>query len=260
MKKHFFTISLVLSGMFFAFMLATVVSTKAQESQQDPYDDQKLGLEDVMVEYHKYVNETFNENTKKMLVAKPDDLNGKAFDMTKKPPVPFDDEACEKHPENFSTFCVAARLLGGKSGQKGYLNYKKALEKRRNAVFDTAAEKDAWNKWIETTTCLGVVDSICDKQKEEQINDTYKGIYQAQKIMEVSGRMEAINREISAAKEALDQSLSSYDQLRLAWPMHQQYKNIFNALVDYRDKLIEVRHQTDQFPSRFIDVTTAKCF
>lgn len=244
------------------FMTFSIVQLKAAESKKSVYDDPNLPLEDVMVKYHTYVNDTFNDSTKKMLTAlekKPNDLNGQPF-FDEKREKPYSADDCLKHPENYSTFCLATRLIGGDEGGRGYLNYKKALENRQDQLFDTATEKDAWNKWIEATTCAGITTEVCNEKKKEQLNQKFQGVYQSQKALEVSGRLDAINREIIASKEALDKTLAAYDQLRWAWPLHRQYKSIFEALVTYRDKLIEVRGQTDQYPSRFVDVTTAKCF
>ncbi len=136
------------------------------------------------------------------------------------------------------------------------MNYKKALETRRNLIFDTAAERDAYNKFIAAVTCAGVPGAICDEKAQ---TEKIESIYQTQKILSISDRTRAIDREIGVAKVALDKTLAAYDQLRLTFPMHNTYRQIFNELVDYRDKLIDLREQTDELPSHFVDVTTMKC-
>jgi hypothetical protein len=252
--KNIFKISTVLLALIFFFTAVFRINAQEQQAATGYYD--KLdSLEDVMVEYHKYINNTFNDYTKKMLAAiekNPDDPNGKALETP---------EQCLKNPQNYSTYCVAVNLLGDHKNPeaKGYLNYKLALENRQNKVFDSAKERDAWNKWIEVTTCLGLPDSVCSRKEKQELSRDAQAIYQSQQIMIRSARLEAIDREILTAKTALDKTLAAYDQLRIAWPMHKQYQRIFDGLVTYRDKLSQLREQTDQFPSAFVDVTTLKC-
>lgn len=226
-----------------------IFQLKAQQSNLNFYDSQ-ASLEDVMGQYHQYVNDTFNVYTKKMM----NSLNENPNDPNGVPPEK--PEQCQNLPPNstgdanfnFSTFCLAVNLLGDTSqpNNQGYLNYKAALLVRKNEVFDPQ-EKDAWNKYIESVT-LGKENT----QKAQQA-------YQVEKLLTVSGRIEAVDREIKTSKTALDKTLAAYDQLRMAWPMHQQYVRIFNALTTYRDNLVDLRQQTDTFPSRFVDMTSNKC-
>ena len=61
-------------------------------------------------------------------------------------------------------------------------------------------------------------------------------------------RSNAITTEIKRSKQVLDATLSAYSQLQMAWKLHVKYIDIYNALVKYRDALVKVRKQTDQFP------------
>jgi hypothetical protein len=75
----------------------------------------------------------------------------------------------------------------------------------------------------------------------------------------VSEKVSAIENELNRAKNALDTTVDTYSQLQSAWKMHLNYVDVFQALVKYRDHLVDIRQQTDNFPSRFIDATTTKC-
>lgn len=68
-----------------------------------------------------------------------------------------------------------------------------------------------------------------------------------------------IESEIQKAKTALDQALDAYSRLQSAWKMHVGYVDVFELLVRYRDHLVAIRKQTDQFPFRFVDASTTKC-
>lgn len=72
-------------------------------------------------------------------------------------------------------------------------------------------------------------------------------------------RVKFIDEEIKRSKQALDQTLDAYSQLRTAWAMHVKYMDIFADLVKYRDYLVAIRKQTDTFQFKFIDATTTKC-
>lgn len=72
-------------------------------------------------------------------------------------------------------------------------------------------------------------------------------------------RVKFIDDEIRRSKQALDQTLDAYSQLKTAWNMHVKYMDTFADLVKYRDYLVAIRKQTDTFQFKFIDATTTKC-
>lgn len=228
-KKFIFTLSFTV--FFFSFLCFNVIQTKAQEAQKSVYEDSTLNLEEVMIAYHDYINETFNIYIEKMLkttAKNPNDPNGKPLKNA---------EECLKNSENFSTYCLAVRLLGDDTRPQdaGYFSYKKALTLRKNQIFDNEQQKSDAQK-----TLINAMDS-------------------ATAIRNVIARQTSIEREIKISKESLDRTLAAYDELYKAWPMHQKYTSIFKTLTVYRDKLAELRSQIDEFPARFIDVTTAQC-
>lgn len=269
MKNHRLKISIALLGIIFVSMTTFVLMSKAASSAQsrNPYDDPSLGVNDVIELYHKNMNEAFNEYIKKMMKGSPDDKNGKAYHVLdgNKEGEPLTAAEClsPKYSANYSTFCVSVNLLGADSdfcsvpqtaddmiqfckldkgalARKGYLNFSSAIAKRTQQVFDTEKEKADWKNMS-----IG-----------ERASQGWSSITAATKLI---SRQTIIADEMRFAKEALDQTLSAYDQLKVVWPLHQKYVGIYHSLEQYRDKLVDVRHQTDAYPKRFIDVTTTAC-
>lgn len=234
------------------------------------YANYNLGTDEVITLYHETMNKQFNAYIKQMLAAE------SAGALSCKPGEPCEATANGKPPEidpatntpkacdekNYSTYCVGERLLTDPAF--GYIAYRKSLDCRSSAIFDNATKQDAWGKYINTSVCLGGLKSVtppqkCTPEEEKKLEAEIGSIYQTQKVLEITAETEAITREKTAAKEALDQTLSAYNELRVAWPMHKQYVKIYADLLKYRDKLVEVRHQVESFPSKFIDATTTKC-
>ena len=154
-------------------------------------------------------------------------------------------KACDG--KNYSTYCVAATLLS--SPKYGYMTYSKALECRRYQIFDNKEDARAYSDYVESAASLGTAAPAIRAP----------AVYQTQKALEISAKLSAITREKDAAKRALDETLSAYDQLKTAWPMHKKYMEIYKDLIKFRDKMVEIRHQIEQFPAKFIDVTTTRC-
>ncbi len=280
MKNHKLTISLSLLILIFVGMSALVVRTKAQEaSSLNPYDDPNLDVDGVISLYHNNMNTTFNNYITLMMTnidKNPDDPEGKAVDQDGNP---LTASQCMDDPNNYSTFCVAVNTLGGNIDNcvapsldiplpedmqklcslgsdatplKGYLNFVAALKRRSNQIFQTTQQK---SDYIDAMTCLGLPNSVCDQQTKDKAQ-TY---YQTSVALQVSADLTKIQDEISKAKDTLDQTLSAYDQLKVAWPIHKKYVQVYADLEKYRDKIVDIRHQTDVFPSKFIDMTTTAC-
>ncbi len=72
-------------------------------------------------------------------------------------------------------------------------------------------------------------------------------------------RVKFIDEEIKRSKQALDQTLDAYSQLKTSWNMHVKYMDIIGNLVQYRNYLKEIRKKTDTFQFKFIDATSTKC-
>lgn len=201
--------------------------------ENNKYFKSNLSTESAMKLYHKTINEKFNVYIRKMM-SEEDPENGK----------PPENDDCEG-TDNYSTYCVAMDLLN--NPEYGYMAYKKALTCRKYSLFEDATDRDAWSAYSDFM--------IYGEGNEQKVQD----IYQTQRVMQISARLEGIENEIDAAKQTLDQTLSAYDSLKTAWKMHVKYMEIYKSLVKYRDKLVEVRHQVEFFPAKFIDATTTSC-
>lgn len=222
------------------------------------YADFDLSAEDTMALYHEKMNEKFNEYIKMMITTETTLAAANNPDQAKKGQPPERDEngnyteglnektgipnACTG---NYSTFCVALTLL--KDPIIGHMSYRNALNCRKIMLFDTRNEVEDFKSYSDALV-LG----------EENEKDVAQ-VYQSQIILENSSRIQGIETELRASKQALDQTLSAYNELRTAWPMHKQYVEIYKNLLKYRDKLVEIRHQVEEYPSKFIDVTTTSC-
>lgn len=273
MKKLSLILSLGFLSVFTGIMLFSVVNTKAQ-SANDPrrvdlckyeesgenkniYNNLQLSTEQIMVLYHEETNKKFNIYIQKMIKGQADAAKNNSIDPNSTPPEPPVDppaegvdpmkDSCVNNSDNYSTFCLAARLISDKKQGNGYLQYAQALDCRRNRLFETSQEEGAYQDYGEAL--------ILGEENEQKFSQ----ILQAQKALEISARLEAIDREIKTSKRALDQTLAAYEELKTAWPMHKRYIEIYEDLVKYRDKMIEVRHQVEEYPSKFIDATTTMC-
>ncbi len=255
------------------FLVLTAASVSAADpvhggNLKNPYDSDLLSVNQIISTYHNHVNETFNNTIRLMLEAQEASAKkpGAADDPNGKPLKSAVECLDPSNNRNYSTFCLSVVLLGGNSDEclvpvsvgtglkpltedfkkfcelgggarplKGYLNFKAALERKKKNIFETEKDRDKWQQLGKNT-----LDS-------------------ATAIGKIFSRNTNIDEEIKIAKKALDQTLSAYDQLRLAWPMHVRYKQIYKDLQDYRDKIVDIRHQVDLYPSKFIDLTTTKC-
>jgi hypothetical protein len=273
MQKMFFKISVLFLTVFGLFMAIQAVTGKAQapaaaqtpdycaEEYQDPttqknvkpiYNNIKLGAEDVITLYHTRMNTEFNKYISKMITSVSAAVDSGKIDPNAAPPGVDPDTSiplpCKD--ANYSTYCVAQKLLTDPGW--GYMAYEKALDCRAGQYFDTKDEQLSYSDYVETVLSAGV-------STPSTVKETAGPVYQAQKALEISARIDALKREKQDSKNTLDQTLSAYNELRTAWPMHKEYMKIYKSLLTFRDKMVEIRHQVEEFPSKFIDATTTKC-
>lgn len=216
---------------------------------ENQYGKADQSTQKAMQLYHKTINAKFNEYTKKMILAQTEASKTGVSDPNSSPP---DDGECTA--ENYSTYCVSRAMLIGEGigGRDGYMDYLKALECRRTRIFDTMMDQLSYSDIAQSALSLGYY-------SPSQIESEYPAQYQLQKTLAVSGRVAKIDREITASKQALDVTLATYDELKTAWTMHKRYVNIYKNLVKFRDKMVEIRHHVEEYPSKFIDATTTMC-
>lgn len=231
------------------YCAATFVNKEGKTIKSD-YNDENMGLEDVMALYHENVNTIFNDNIKKMIASESAAAKANTIEPLGQPPRDKDGNWQPCPAGNYSTYCVSQQIIPDET--KGYLAYMRALDCRRGDLFDTKAELIGYTDVLETVLSGGIANPVVTDAVAPQVTQT-------QKAMEISARLEAIDREKSKAMRAVDQTLAAYDELRTAWPMHQKYIQIYKDLIIYRDKMIEIRNQVEEFPAKFIDASTTKC-
>ncbi len=206
-----------------------------------------LSLEGMISLYHETMNKKFNEYIARMISQQSEAAKSSKVDPDGFPPK--EGEVCTE--QNYSTFCIAQTLLTNKS--YGHTVYRQALRCRKNSLVNGIQDKSTWDQWTEINA--KPIDAVAGTDYESTVSASLL----TQRAVQASTRLKVIDMELSASKETLDQTLSAYDALRTAWPMHQKYMAIYQSLLKYRDKMSEIRHQTDQFPSKFIDATTTQC-
>lgn len=269
MKKLSLILSFGFFGIFAGFMLFSAITTQAQETDSplrrdfcayetsgennNIYNNPELGLEQIMTMYHERTNDKFNDYIREMITKQA--AEKKSVPENSLPPELPEDPGnlsamkafCDENRKNYSTFCVAANMISDTTNGDGYLQYAQALNCRRSDIFDTVQEESAYQAYG---------DALILGEENEQ---DFERVLQGQKALEISARLDAVDREIDTAKRALDQTLSAYNELKTAWPMHVRFVEIYGDLVKYRDKMIEIRHQVEEYPSKFIDATTTAC-
>jgi hypothetical protein len=74
-----------------------------------------------------------------------------------------------------------------------------------------------------------------------------------------SARSAAIAQEKMEAPRLLDMVIAAYNELRLAYPMHEKYDDLIVTLTKYREALSDVRAKTERLRTKFVDTTSASC-
>lgn len=240
-----------------------------------PYANVDLDVEELIGEYHERTNSTFNEYIEKMVAKQSSFASTNASDPDAIPP---EGGVCTAN--NYSTFCVSQRMLMGKTatagseeckanpalmidskgGQcyngEGYMEYSKSLACRKRA---TALRVSGESGLFLGTTCLGFAPILAYAPGSDGASASLQSLTQSQLALHMSTCLEGIEREISSSKRALDVTLQAYDELKTAWPMHKRYTEVYESLLKFRDKMVEIRHHTEAYPSKFIDATTTQC-
>lgn len=75
----------------------------------------------------------------------------------------------------------------------------------------------------------------------------------------MSRRDQEINKQTEEAKAVMEATVSSYNEFRLAYPMHIKYAEILKQLTKYKLILKDIRLRAAEFPNRFVDVSTSQC-
>lgn len=170
--------------------------------------------------------------------------------------------------------------------QTSYFCYKAALDEKRDSLYDSTPQGilekcDSGSEFADKKICQlkKQLDNETDVSKQVTLRRDLAAEMSQKQWWSTSGsgalssltgtlidlsdstakRVKFIDEEIPRAKQALDQTLDAYNQMRTAWQLHVRYMDIFAELVKYRDHIVEIRKSTDAFPIKFIDATTTKC-
>lgn len=199
--------------------------------------------------YHENINKKFNEYVKKSMTSaeaaaldpnSPEAVNSRAPDTN------TTEEALKKCSENdyanYSTYCASVTLYA--DPRVGYKGFRDVMSCRKYDIFESTKERNAYIDAMVMGT---------ENENKAQI------INQQQMALRVANNVDEASRAVADAKAALDQTLSAYDQMKLAWSMHVRYMKIYEDLLKYRDKLVDMRHYVESFPAKFIDASTTQC-
>lgn len=196
------------------------------------YDFEKpdLGFYGVKLAYHVNMNNYFNDKVGLFLKTKTDDPNyGVPADVDKC--VGDDTAACvaEKCGEkNVSTYCVAMGALDM------YYAYADTLDEISPMLLQIQSETGA-------PVVGNVVGTVANLFTSLSVNDS--------KVAE----------EKANAMKAVDMTVSAYNELRLAYPVHLKYAEITKELYTYVDSLRKLRNNLYLFPAKFIDSSSQSC-
>jgi len=75
----------------------------------------------------------------------------------------------------------------------------------------------------------------------------------------IQGSGEEVVQKIDESKEVLRAAMATYNEYRLAYPMHTQYRNIIGNLNRYKLALKDLRNYARLFPVKFVDASTLYC-
>ncbi len=206
-------------------------SKKMGEYMTSIYSDLDMDVSETVDLFNKTMNEKFNEYVEKMMsnidksLNKPNSdeaLNGKAPNGKD---FKEDLSLCKANNyANYSTYCVALVLYS--DPDFGYVMFRDLLKLREYDIY---------------------IDNNPDKPLFADV------------AMQVSMQSEEVETALVVTKQALNQTLSAYDQLRSSFLMHKRYVAIYDSLLKYRDYLVDMRHFIEKFPAKFIDASTTKC-
>lgn len=148
---------------------------------------------------------------------------------------PPEDEVCTD--ENLSTYCVAMGALDR------YIAYVKTLDNVK--AFFGPFDMEQHAGFISDLPLIGGATGL----GELSVSNVF-GLS--------SMRDDAIKKEKTDALAIMDLTISAYNELRLAYPMHLKYVELKNNLYAYRDIVREVRYKAMLLPGKYIDATSKK--
>lgn len=193
----------------------------AEDNNDSAYLNSGLPFFIVQSSYHEAMNDYFNN--KLYLLGKILDKNEFYSDENFNAPADVDTEnfaeKCGK--DNVSTFCVSMGAL------------------------------EIYNSYLVT---LSEMKEKLPAREEDSDVISLDRLY----IM-TSQRNQVISEEIINSEKVLMATVSAYNEYRIAFPVHRQNQEIIKSLTKYKRALIYLRRMIAQFPSKFIDASSATC-
>ena len=194
---------------------------------EDSWISGSFGYAGTKLRYHTHMNEYFNEKIKMMLKMNLDDPNYAA---------PEGEGECSD--DNVSTYCVAMGALDRYYVYLGILNEIKGLFTPWSFDFEARFLNDIPLIGHDVTG-LGQT-SISDLLGLAAILNS------------------AIDLEKQSALEAMELTISAYNELRLAYPMHKKYEALLKDLNSYKDMVLDVESRAEWLPTKYIGATSKK--
>lgn len=193
------------------------------------YDD----VDDLVEDYHDALNKEMNERIKKLVEAEADELK----EMEKIPEEERDEQGNiikerdpKECPQNAtSTYCVSWLFLDE------YYAFRGRMIELRNELYDKV-QVEAMKKY-----------------KED-------GVSGYDEVMESVRELDAkIDRELGYAQKTIELAFAAYNELHMAYPLHQKFNEFIDVLDDFRDELADIRDEVELFPFTFFNVQTTQC-
>lgn len=175
--------------------------------------------------------------------------------------------------------CLGQAILEYHRSMNNLFNYKISLltSGKTNTFIDTLPEVDTTTgkrKQCEknnvTTYCLAQESTILYeaflnvmKIHQERVTDVAAGAVKTptidQELVLLKNRSEIIATEIINSKNSLDLALATYQEFRLAYPLHKKFQQTYTELEKFRDKMGQMRQLVSLYRYKFVDVTTTSC-
>jgi len=210
-------------------ILSTSQALFAEEkySFEDSWVSGSFGYAGTKFSYHKHMNAYFNEKIKSMIKMDMDDPNYSP---------PNGEEECSE--DNVSTYCVSMGALDR------YYSYMDILDEIKGLFTPWAFDFEA--RFINDLPLLGG-------------GTTGLGQTSVSDLLGLAGMLnDAIRRERQSALEAMELTISAYNELRLAYPMHKKYEELLTDLHSYKDMVLDVESRAEWLPKKYIGATSKK--
>jgi hypothetical protein len=228
-RRFKFTIRVIASALVTFLVLTTsqVLFAEEKYSFEDSWVSGSFGYAGTKFSYHKHMNAYFNTKIESMLKMNIDDPNYSA---------PEGDEECSD--DNVSVYCVAMGALDR------YYSYMSILDEIKGLFTPWAFDFEA--RFLNDLPLIGH-------------DVTGLGNTSISDLLGLAGMLnDAITRERQSALEAMELTISAYNELRLAYPMHKKYEELLVDLNSYRDMVLDIESRAEWLPKKYIGATSKK--